>query len=538
MSLQEISGVLSGRTMRSGIATSIWIGLAASAALGQYPGVIKASDRAEPILRAVSVLEYTGDPGKPKASRLVPIVVFDGEQLNDGTIYLKRPQPLALAGGTEYELQTGGKPEGIYDVYGAREINGAWLGFGAWKPLTKAAEAQAANAFNTSTLYNGKAEIDDDKPVLKRKHPKGTDTEEADAGSGSGKGSPTASGIGGTGASPARSTVETDPDRPTLKKKSAEDSSAPAPGVSNAGGGKPSGDADPDRPTLHRSRKPAEPELQQASNAAPDPDRPRLKHGKPADLDTTESPRLTGYPPDMQQAVAVSDSRSRAEHPWQYSWANPEDEAKMKASLEEIARKALGLDVPPPQTKPVRKTAVSAKGKKSMSPPVPPEPVALAEEKVRVFELSYGAPATMVFTAASPKAPDAEQATSEATPGAADQPTAPVIKRGKPTSTIEVKQTQPGLAGIGAPKGPPQKFVTLVAQPDLYGGVMVLLKGVTDSAHLDETPRMRLIDAVDVMGDNRGALLFELRGQTQRQFALYRVLRGSAEQLFATVAIP
>jgi hypothetical protein len=49
---------------------------------------------------------------------------------------------------------------------------------------------------------------------------------------------------------------------------------------------------------------------------------------------------------------------------------------------------------------------------------------------------------------------------------------------------------------------------------------------------------MRLVDAVDAEGDNRGELLFELRGTEQRQFAMYRVLRGSAEQLFATVAMP
>jgi hypothetical protein len=79
-----------------------------------------------------------------------------------------------------------------------------------------------------------------------------------------------------------------------------------------------------------------------------------------------------------------------------------------------------------------------------------------------------------------------------------------------------------------------QKFVTIVAQPDLYGNALVLLKNVTDGAHLDETPRMRLVDAVDAMADNRGELLFELRGATQRQFALYRVLRGQAEKLFVT----
>jgi hypothetical protein len=49
---------------------------------------------------------------------------------------------------------------------------------------------------------------------------------------------------------------------------------------------------------------------------------------------------------------------------------------------------------------------------------------------------------------------------------------------------------------------------------------------------------MYLVDAVDAMGDNRGELLFELRGATQRQFAMYRVTRGAAEQLFATMAIP
>ena len=57
-----------------------------------------------------------------------------------------------------------------------------------------------------------------------------------------------------------------------------------------------------------------------------------------------------------------------------------------------------------------------------------------------------------------------------------------------------------------------QKFVTLVAQPDLYGNMLVLLKNVTDAAHLDETPRLHLIDAVDALADNRGDLLFELRG--------------------------
>jgi hypothetical protein len=77
-----------------------------------------------------------------------------------------------------------------------------------------------------------------------------------------------------------------------------------------------------------------------------------------------------------------------------------------------------------------------------------------------------------------------------------------------------------------------QKFVTLIAQPDFYANLLILLKYVAGGAHLDDTPRMRLVDAVDARADNRGDLLFELRGATQRQFALYRVLRGEATRIF------
>jgi hypothetical protein len=108
------------------------------------------------------------------------------------------------------------------------------------------------------------------------------------------------------------------------------------------------------------------------------------------------------------------------------------------------------------------------------------------DERFRAFELTYGSEATLVLTAHT-DAPPAQQ-----------------------------------------------KFVTLVAQPDFYGNVQVMLKIVADAAHLDDNPRLRLVDAVDALGDNRGELLFEMRGATERQFALYRITRGQAEKLFVT----
>jgi len=217
-----------------------------------------------------------------------------------------------------------------------------------------------------------------------------------------------------------------------------------------------------------------------------DPDRPRLKRGKSSGNGPEVIPTLMGLPPDMQQAVAVSDAKNHPEHLWNYAWSNPDDEARMKSALEDIARDALGLNPPPAPATSARKRTANRKNAKPTPPPTPPPPAPLADEQFRVFELAYGSGATLVLT-----------------------------------------------AHTGGPLNQ-QKFVTLVAQPDLYGNVLVLLKNVTDGAHLDETPRMRLVDAVDALADNRGELLFELRGATQRQFALYRVLRGQAEKLFVT----
>lgn len=434
------------------------LGLAAVLpACAQYPGQIEKKDKDAAILRSVAVLEWTGEAGKPKNSRLVPVCVFDGTDLEDGGVYLARPHPLAVDGGTEYVLQKDGKWIGLFEINGAGQVEGSWAGFGNWKPMPHPTPKPTATEL-------AQIRIDDeggDRPILHRKHPAcaaqpgGTDN-------GSGSSSP---------APPV------DPDRPALHKASSADDSSSASAV------------DPDRPTLKR---PKEKQAEKTVDAGyvedlpnvTDPDRPRLMRGKPAESGAVETPTLMGLPPDMEQTVAVSDAANRPEHPWSYSWANPADEVKMKADLEEIARAALGLNAPPSSPAPVPKRRGARKKDEKPVPPPPPAP--LEDEQFRVFELAYGSGATLVLTAHT-AGPLAEE-----------------------------------------------KFVTLIAQPDLYGSLLVLFKSVTDGSRLDENPRMRLVDAVDAMADNRGELVFELRGMNRRQFALYRVLRGSAEKLFVT----
>lgn len=448
-------------------------------AAAQYPGQVSNSG-GTPILRAVSVYEWTGDEQHPTASRLIPITVFDGQQLQDGGIYMTRPEPLALESDVEYQLKHDGKSTGLFVVESASLDLGSWVGHGDVKALPKPKVVPP-------TPWRGEEEdFSSDEPVLHRKAHPGESTSGASGSGSSGQASagpppdpdrptlhrPDSSGDSGS----ASNEPPPDPDRPTL-------SNTPS---SQSASGSGSASADSDRPRLQPKTGDDDSYVTSASSTA-DTDRPQLIRGKSSDSGPAVLPAFVGLPPDISQTVAVSDSRNTPEHLWNYSWANAGDEAKYKGELEDMARTALGL-TPPAAAKPAPKKNTATKttmGHKTQLT-LPPPPAPLYDEQFRVFELAYGSGATMVLSAHT--------------------------------------------TGSGSD----EKFVTLIAQPDLYGDLTVLVKNVTDGAHLDQSPRMRLVDAVDAMADNRGELLFELRGATQRQFALYRVLRGQATELFVT----
>lgn len=449
---------------------------AAWPAIAQYPGQIAPVAKDVPVLRAVAVLEWTGTEGHPKMSRLVPVSVYDGQQLQDAGIYMARPAPLALESQVEYKLKQDGKTVGLFDVDGASQTQGSWVGIGKWKPLPSAKAKPA-----TELAKVDMNDADSDRPILHRKY-------HADDPHTAGKGGDT-----------ARNTRAPDPDRPTLHRSGTSETGTSEAGAATASSAPP---PDPDRPRLHEPDKPSataddsgRPRLTKKTQdvgyvesvaSAPDPNRPRLIRGKPTDDGPSVLPTLMGLPPEMNQTVAVSDVRDLPDHAWKFSWANPADELRMKAAMETMARAALGLTPPPAPPAPKTKRTATRRHAKAAPPPPPAVPAPLKEERFSVFELTYGGGATMVFSASS--------------------------------------------GGTDAP----EKFVTLIAQPDLYGNVVVLLKNVTDTTRLDVTPHMRLVDPVDALADNRGELLFELRGATQREFALYRVVRGSAERIFTT----
>lgn len=75
-------------------------------------------------------------------------------------------------------------------------------------------------------------------------------------------------------------------------------------------------------------------------------------------------------------------------------------------------------------------------------------------------------------------------------------------------------------------------FITLVADADIYAELHKLLVEVTDQQHLDEFPKLELIDAVDADGDGRGELLFRQVSDAGTAWVIYRATADTLFPLF------
>jgi hypothetical protein len=292
--------------------------------------------------------------------------------------------------------------------------------------------------------------------------------------------------------------ADDDPRRPVLTRRSDSGSSTDQTSTTASTTTTDSTD-EADRPTL-KKRTPAQSKAAQhkgdqasvtsVGSLNDDPDRPTLHRGTSSSPDI---PPLNGLPADMHQMVAVSDAKDRPVHDFSRAWESDVEQAEVLAKMQQTARAKLAAydmqpPAPPAPTPPPAPAKTSARTKKpAPAPPSPPPaPTPLTDESLRGFTLSYGGAATFVYTASSP-----------------------------------------GSKGA-------TRYVAVVAQQEPLGEMKVALASVTDSTHLDRTPWLRLVDVVDAEASNRASLLFELRAQHARQFALYRVIGAQTEQIFST----
>jgi hypothetical protein len=471
-----------------GVLTALAIGVIASAPICA-PLLAQTHKVAKPenVVRAIAVYVWTGEMAKPAASRLIPVSLFINDKLEDADVYLAQPIPFALLTGNVYELQKNGIPLGTLDLEFARHLTApetatttyddGWFGYGKFVPPGLPKKSTLKGTAVAISL-NGIGD-DESAPHFSKRS--------AAPGSG-GAAAPTP----GTTTS-STDTPADDPNRPTLHR---------SPGTSDSSGSSGSGSTPADRPTLRR-RTP-----QQASDAkgdqttvtavgntlSDDPNRPLLHRGKSEGAFTdADIPTLSGLPgdQDLHQMAAVSDAVDRSPHDFSRTWEGEDERQAILTKMEAAARGQLSAyeaanAVAPaaPATPAHTPNSKLRRGAAKETPPPPPEP--LLDEQLTGYALSYGGAATFVFHAHTD-----------------------------------------GL-------GPTLRFVTLVAQVNMQGEPEIALRNVTDAAHLDRTPRMRLVDVVDAEASNRASLLFELRAQNSRQFALYRVIGGQATQTFAT----
>jgi hypothetical protein len=448
----------------------------------------------ENIVRAVGVYEWTGDMAKPAASRLIPVSLFIDGKLEDAAVYLARPVPFALATGNVYELDQAGIAQGTLDLAFARHLiatgaattpyDDGWFGYGKFV-LPTPPKPSTLRPAKTLGVINGIDE-DDNRPHFSARS--------AQPGSGD-----TATPTSGAPAA-STGTPAADPDRPTLHRST---STADQTASSNSGDTPAN---DPDRPTLRRrssqdAGKNTSDQIGGSDGVASlndDPNRPLLHRGKPISaLTDADIAKLAGLPADqdLHQMVAVSDAANRPSHDFSRAWQDEAERQAILAKLQATARAQLAAyetaNAPPaPKTAPAppdtRKPNSKLRRAMAQETPPPPAPVPLLDEQLKGYTLSYGGAATYVYSAHTD-----------------------------------------GL-------GPTLCYVTLVAQVDMNGEPAIAIKSVTDATHLDRTPHMRLVDAVDAEASNRASLLIELRAQNSRQFALYRVIGARAEQTFLT----
>jgi hypothetical protein len=401
--------------------------------------------------------------------------------------------PFALDTGNVYELQKAGISDGQMDLEFARKLQtadgdgGGWFGYGVFKSLTPVKKAPVLHASKTLPVIVGSR--DDSRPHFGKAN--GTSASSSGTKDSSASAKPDAG-----------SATPDDSDRPTMIRRKPDADSSTTATTTTASADENNPADDPDRPTLKR-RTPAEAkkaiaEAQSSGTGAVeslnnDPDRPNLHYGRPAgSLTEAELPKLVGMPANLHQMIAVSDAVDRDPHDFSRPWANAAERATVLANMETMARTKLtqyeGADVPAAPAVSAaapKKTTTRRRVRHKTAAPAAPPVVALLDEQLKGYTLSYGGAATYIFMAHT--------------------------------------------AGTGAAL----RYVTVVAQTDDLGELKPALQTVTDAAHLDRTPEMKFVDVVDADASNRASLLFELKAQNSRQFVLYRVIASEAQLIFA-----
>ena len=439
--------------------------------------------------RAVALLRLQPD-GK---AQLIPVSIMVDGRFFDANAYKASPVPMALEGGTVYEAEKTGDSLGLFTVTNVMQQKSSFIGIGNWRPAGSVEPATGLKAEASPR------EEEDKPPTLRRGGAAPTQPGEKKSASKAGS-APTPD------SKPASPAPSDDDDRPRLKSSTPPKDQPPASppatqptqsaSTTAPSGSPPATESEPDDPSRPKLKRGKQPQTQ--AKAAPATKPPTKSVAAPNTVNSTKKQDHPiaadlASPPSVQLIPAISDANGPEPRPYSYEMKPQEEQTFRKkilaAAAEEVWKQAKLSD--PSLTVAAAATKGNLpKGKGAASKT--PQP-AFEDVKLRVFDVATNNEPILVLTAKA----SYPQRTSNA--AASDQRA-------------------------------PTYFVTLVAHSDMYGELRKLLSAVTDDRHLDVSPRMGLIDAVDADGDGRAELLFEQTFDTGKAYVIYRV---GADQLWA-----
>ncbi len=401
-------------------------------------------------------------------ARLTPIAIMMDGKFYDAGSYKAAPVPMALDFGVVYEGYRSGVSQGFFTITQPGQLSHVWIAEGTWLPAGMK-DPTVKKKYSTPVI-----EDKDAPPVLHRRHDDSDNASNKD---------------------------DKDKDKDKDKKEDADPSKA-----------KDAKDKKDDKTPPAATPSPSTPSMADTKTAPTDeniadPNRPTLRRGKPdanvkhdvyatfEPLVPATSPATTagktdakGLPdpaalPQFTFIPAVSDAAGPDPRPYTYD-VKPAEEAVYRNKMFDLA--AAQLRGPSNMIAGAKKIdGGKSNGKIGSKQPKP----VFDDAVLRIFDLSYS---------------------------------------NQPVLILSAKVHPP----VGSPENADPKEITLIARTNLDGDVQKLFFSQTDAKHLDVTPRMELIDAVDADGDGRGELLFRRTSDSGSAFSIYRVTNDNLFPLF------
>ncbi len=447
------------------------------------PGERKPTKKKDAGPRAIGVLQMTAS-GKVT---LIPIAIQVNGKFYDASAYKADPVPMSLDSGNVYEGVRTGNSLGLFTVNGALHSNSSnvpnpWIGTGSWLPTGTDAPSKGIKAEPAPVGIDTS-----EGPPRLTKNPEAVHPTAP----------PASKDAPATKPAPSSSPSSSSDEPPRLSKPKSDSGDSTSSSQSSPAPSDKTGDAKTGKSPDSKTEE-AKANVPASDSGTSEANRPRLRRGKPpvsfADEEVpgyskfgTTSPAGTikavstaaAAPVDL--IPAISDASGPDPRSYKFDWIQGE-EGDRRQQLTAMAKQQLQAYLAAQAKAQISSVTGSAKGKKAPAKKAP-EPV-LENIRMIAYDVWNNNIPVIIFSAEAPMPP--------------------------PSEAMQVD-----TAAL-------RYSVLLVAYPDTYGNLRKIYSSVTDRFHLDITPRLELVDAVDADGDGRGELLFKEISDAGTGWVIYR----------------